>query len=343
MSTDMDFVSLERENVPCLYELSFEPKTPAIIVRAHKDFLAKAPVIHEAPIINCLKMELGFDSFAEDILYGNFGFNGVFQRIGEENGFVVFKVEIPVLRKPEVIVCPLCAGDKRSFFGKCDKCKGKGCIVVACPDCQGSKENEFGQKCFECFGRGIKIKFDSDPLYAISGTFNVFFNMAALQHTRDKMTSCQFPQLILVNFATEKKMHGGSLDGTYSIQVARHLSNLGAELVDHQHCVEVTEMAEAMAVVWKKLFGELDNYDKHQLTAWVTNNNGWLNVKCPGDACVLHPADQTGPKKGKGYEFSCHNVDNPWQQLTLLASLAVLCDMVRKEPLFSFDRAFRRA
>jgi hypothetical protein len=31
-----------------------------------------------------------------------------------------------------------------------------------------------------------------------------------------------------------------------------------------------------------------------------------------------------------GFEFSCHNTDTPMQQLTILASLAALHDLVRK-------------
>ena len=92
---------------------------------------------------------------------------------------------------------------------------------------------------------------------------------------------------------------------------------------------EIIEVRKAMIAVWKKMFGKLEAYDKYSFIAKVAYKDGWFNMSCPGDACGLHPADNMGTVSGRGYKFSCHNVDNPMQQIALLAGLAVLCDKAK--------------
>lgn len=53
-------------------------------------------------------------------------------------------------------------------------------------------------------------------------------------------------------------------------------------------------------------------------------------LNCPGNACGIHPVIHWEEGEN-GYKFSCHNVDTPMQQLTLLAGLATLHDKARQE------------
>jgi hypothetical protein len=61
--------------------------------------------------------------------------------------------------------------------------------------------------------------------------------------------------------------------------------------------------------------------------------SGGLCIDCPGDACGIHPDTyaEYDIKEGRGYKFTCHNVDTPMQQITLIAGLAALHDCTRKE------------
>ena len=52
---------------------------------------------------------------------------------------------------------------------------------------------------------------------------------------------------------------------------------------------------------------------------------------CPGNACGIHPTEVDLRYDLGGYEFSCHNVDSPAQQMALIVGLAALHDMARKE------------
>lgn len=61
--------------------------------------------------------------------------------------------------------------------------------------------------------------------------------------------------------------------------------------------------------------------------------NGRFSLHCFGNACDLsiypdHVYDDLS--KLPRVEFSCHNVDSPQQQLTLLAGFARMCELVRK-------------
>ncbi len=301
MSSTDEYFFLERENMPCVYELSWDGETPAIIVKVHKDFVRSCSISQRAPIVLSLMKEFGFSSFSGDLNRESFGFDGAFQRVGADGNFAIFKIVIPVVKKQSGQACDRCGGT-------------------------GKDEFEFinGGKCLMCEGTGKETVFDWKSAYAISASLTVFFSVTSLKFNKKDKTSCSFPQLITVETATIKDMHGGSLWGVYSVPLANFLSSF-------QPDTEITEMTEAMVGVWQKMFGQVDKYEKYNFYAIVASENGWLNVNCPGDACGLHPADSMGCEPGRGYKFSCHNVDNPMQQIALISGLAALCDKARKE------------
>lgn len=88
-------------------------------------------------------------------------------------------------------------------------------------------------------------------------------------------------------------------------------------------------MTEAMWLAHGRLVGN-DFRNSHDFRASVHNEDGWLNITCPGNGCGLNPGS-LGIDPGRGYEFSSHNVDSPHQQLTLLAGLAALHERVDQE------------
>jgi len=117
-------------------------------------------------------------------------------------------------------------------------------------------------------------------------------------------------------------MHGGSLSGLYSIPLVKWMS----EKVGRN----IPEMVGAMSTAYEHMLGP-GSAKYGPFRASVDYEGGWLNVYCPGDACGLNPDSNGLEGDGRGYEFSCHNVDSPAQQLTLLAGLAALHDRVDRE------------
>ncbi|MFA5084058.1 MAG: hypothetical protein WC475_01570 [Candidatus Paceibacterota bacterium] len=290
----MDIKRIRWENIPCWYELSWREKEPAIILRIHQDFITNVKVnLNKAPIVKDFKNEFKFSGFNGDFKR-NIGFENVFERRGIKYKFVEFAVKIP---------------------------KVKILTEKKCGNCKGSGKDEFRQdKCLHCEGTGKEDFMDWQAAYAISASFSVFL---MLLHSCEKDTSASSPQLMTVKTMTKAEAHGGSLAGDISIPLRQWLCSIGQN--DNG---QIPEMVQAMQIAYDKMLG-LREWHKFSFRASVRKNGGFVN-DCPGDACGLHPYDWY-MEEGKGYEFSCHNVDSPMQQITLLAGLAALCDRARRE------------
>lgn len=317
-----DFYFLERENMPCLYDLSFDFIGPAIIVKAHEDFLAQFPNFENSPKIKSLQDEFGLPEFQNGLNGGNFGFGEAFNYQRKEDDFVVFRVVVPQVKKQMQIVCLICGGDSKGLFGDCLRCEGKGKLPKVCERCGGTGRDEEDRACLNCEGSGTEFYYDWASAYRVTATFSVLFDLAFLSSKKDKAVSSELPQLISINTAVDRQSN--SLDGTYSVPLVRWLASFPPK-------TKMVEMKEAMAITYEMIFGKISSYDRSETWAEVSYKNGWLNISCPGDRCSLHPAHNSGPVLGEGYQFSCHNVDTPAQQLTLLSSLAALCGKARRE------------
>ncbi len=293
---------LKRDIIPCWYELGWRAwqndETPAIFLRVHKDFVRSIKAIPEtAPLVTTLRAEFFntlFDTFSGSFEQDFFGFNKVFERVGEVEEFVEFLIRIPVIDKP--------TGRK-------------------CPECQGTKKDQFleDRECFHCNGTGKESQIDWRLAYSISASFTVFTTLSKYSEVE---TSCRLPQLLTFHTITVRDMHSGSLGGDYSIPLVKWLSLLGRN-------APLAGMIYAMKTSYQRMLGRRE-YNDFDFQAYVANENGWLNVSCPGNACGIQPA-YGHLREGEGYQFSCHNVDSPMQQLTLIAGLAALHEKARRD------------
>jgi hypothetical protein len=137
---------------------------------------------------------------------------------------------------------------------------------------------------------------DWSSLYAISATFTVFFELMWFGCEAEKIVACEFPQLITVETATIKDMHGGSLNGTYSVPLVNWLASF-------KPGTEITEVRNTMVITWSKIHKQFNEIDKMNTYANVAYKDGWLNISCPGDRCGLHPSLSMGLERDKGYEI----------------------------------------
>ena len=318
---------IKYNDVPCWYEIGFDSERTGIILRIQKDFLKYIPTLSQAaPIVAAFLKQFGFSRFDPDMEGETFGFEGCFKRKKDDGSSIVWYVDIPVFEKRVYVTCSHCQGHKNLLEDVCSWCGGKGQVVEleVCSTCKNDPESVFYDDCHECKGdRKIEKTFmDWQSLYSISATFTLFFQLMDFGLDKENSISNKRFQLITVNTVTIRDMHGASLGGNYSKVLVRWLSSFPQD-------TEITEMSLAMKKVWTKLFNKCDRYEQSHIYAKVAYQNGWLNVNCPGDACGLHPGSNTGFRPNEGYDFSCHNVDNPMQQLTLLAGLGALCDKVR--------------
>lgn len=285
---------LVRESLPRWYGLSWRPNGVALVLSIHEEFLCRGKregLVHPGNV-GPIKNKFEFTSFDPSFETG-FGFDGalVFER--SENNFRFFIAPLPQIRKQ---------------------------LDEACENCGGTGRDEWREDaCLWCRGEKKKVIHDHKPGFALSASLNLFFRAA---YFIDNKTSSKLPQLFTVRLVTERGMHGAELGGMYGIEFVNWLRGqpMGRNL---------NVMTEAMWLAHNRLIGN-NLYDSHNFRASVHNEDGWLNVTCPGDGCGLNPGSR-GIDPGRGYEFSSHNVDNPHQQLTLLAGLAALHERVDQE------------
>ncbi len=294
----MNIRMITREDIPCWYELSWQAKPPALILRIHRDFLKGMNInLQKAPIIKSYLKEFAFVEFSCDF-ERDIGFNRVLKRImkeEEKDGFAAFAAKIPALRKLTNKECGYCEGSRKDSFGELTE-----------------------RECLYCEGTGRDYIIDWKPAETISASFTVLGML--LGHCENN-TSAQFPQLMTVQTVTRRDMHGGGLGGDIGIPLRQWLVS-GCSRED------ASEISKAMKLAYGKMLG-LRFYNDWDFRVDIRESGG-LVLDCPGDACGIHPCDWYFTE-GKGYEFSCHNVDTPAQQLTLLAGLAALHDKARKE------------
>jgi len=289
-----DIKLITQQNIPCWYEISFlETAGPSIVLRLHKDFIKK-PVANLADsfLIKAFKDDFKLEDFLSDF-GGDIGFGGVLKSFDKKGDFVEFIARIPKVKKNT---------------GTCKECKGTG------------KHEELGISCGYCRGTGIGYIIDTDTIYAISASFTIVLSLLSLWGY-EGTTSSSLTQLLTLTTKTGHGDHGGSLWGEISIPLAKWIESIGEE-------VELPEMIHAMKTTHEFMMGP-ENFPEYYFRARSARDGRFVS-DCPGDACGLHPADWY-KREDHGYEFGCHNVDTPIQQLTLLAGLAALHDSARKE------------
>jgi len=211
-------------------------------------------------------------------------------------GIIKFKQE-----KDNFIEYHITIPQVKKYTGKkCKECDGKG------------YDEERDMKCLHC-ENGKVWTMDWKEINLISASLSV---LTTWLHFSEKDVSCPYSQLATIDTVFQPGMHGGSLSGDCSIDFKNKLKTLGD--------IYLNEISDVTKLVYTKLFG-IQNYLSHYDTRI---SNGRFTINCPGDACGLYPSEWYD-FKDEGFKFSCHNVDSPAQQLTLLVGFAVLCDKVR--------------
>ena len=284
---------IERQNVLCWYELSWLEKALTLVIRVHLSAMPELAIATpKSPIVPGFMEEFGFKKFVNDPKTG-FGFDGAIIGKGKIGEFFEFHIPVPKVRVETDKPCHTCNGKGKHPYHHHDKC----------PSCDGGKKEH---------------EHLWEKPYAISASLTVLFMLLQA----DAKSDYHLPQLMTVTTITQHGQHGGSLGGRYSKALCGWLASFKTP-------VSCAEMEKAMALTYDHMLG-LRFGNHHSIHAHLPYGNGWLNVSCPGDACGLNPSHGS-VREGEGYQFSCHNTDTAAQQLTLLAGLAALHDLARKE------------
>lgn len=183
-----------------------------------------------------------------------------------------------------------------------------------CEHCQGTGYNkDLKMKCSFCDGTKLKFVYNFKPILAICCSLEI---LTTLFENTEKNYKTDKNQLLAFRVTTGRNF---SIGGSYGKEFCYWLNSFKEGRV-------FPGVIKAMKEVYTFIYKRNDYYG---FNAYV-GHNAWLIINCPGDACGIHP-ERHSLGEDQGFEFSCHNVDGPGQQLMLLTGLAVLNDMARKE------------
>lgn len=182
----MKIPDIQKENVPCWYELSWRPQDK-IVLRVHEDFVrSKGNISKKAPIVWGMKAEHGFNGFEGNFSGKNFGFDKSFVNKGLNKNFFEMEFKLPVLRNKS---------------GKpCGSCNGTG------------KDNFSDGICRFCNGERNSYSYDWGKAFAISASLTVFF---LFSFNPEIKTSSNLKQLMTFQTVTKREAHGGSFLGRF--------------------------------------------------------------------------------------------------------------------------------
>lgn len=189
-----------------------------------------------------------------------------------------------------------------------------------CPRCRGKKK-ENGHSCFSCHGTGKELEHHFERGYMVTATLSALFLFLNVFGEETKCSNSGKKQFLTINTVCDRGQQGSSLGGMFSPDFIRRLKTFGA---DH-HFKEVDlAMCKVHNHMWQS------NSKLYEPRCYTFQNLiGNLIVQVPGDACEIHPSPHVEEiEDGMGADWTCHNVDTPLQQLTLITGLASIFDLV---------------
>jgi hypothetical protein len=148
----------------------------------------------------------------------------------------------------------------------------------------------------------------------------------------DKTPSNQSQQIDIQTRADHAaEVYGHAVSGYVSPSMRRWLLRHVARAKEHSYAPLPQAVADAMYVTWKAVSGAEKMPPKNMFYGSITSD-GRFSLNCPGNACdlAIYP-DQVYGGIDTSVRFSCHNLDEAHQQLTLLAGLAKLCELARAD------------
>ena len=293
------YKSIREENLPCWYEIGW--KDGKLIWRIAEDFLKKVDFVLHNEIVNDFKRKFSLFADWRSDFRADWGFEGCLKFQGIENGFYIYFVEPPIVKK--------------QLERPCEHCFGK------------PKERIFDIECSFCSGSGKQESISWRKVTMVSATHTILTDF--LRSSREAVDiKTEKSQLLTVSTITHNGLGGGSLGGTYSRVLIKWLEVLAKDLPKN-HEIVFKSVIQAMEQAYDQMWGMKD-FNVGEFGARLTDRNGRLIIDCLGNACGLGPAGGR-TELDEGYEFDCHNTDSAEQQFTLLVGLGALHDLIRSQ------------
>ncbi len=172
---------------------------------------------------------------------------------------------------------------------------------------------------------------DAQLLFRASLTLHVLLGALAPPF-EEKVVQLNRMQEIDLRTSCEHDMHGHSLSGYVSGDVALWLQAQGKLVPLGQDYAPVhEEIIAAMREAWAAVSRASEKKWAEDCRGMIATDGRFI-LTCFGNACdiAIYP-DTLAESSRHLVHFSCHNLDHANQQMTLLAGLAKLCEIARRE------------
>lgn len=185
-------------------------------------------------------------------------------------------------------------------------------------------------------------KENFQKMYNLSATLEKLFEYMYSQ------VDYRTDQLLLIRyFSSERKMHGCS----FSVRIMPRLCNwinkisqeilpayyrrvTGIEKFKSESEIKISKVLDTMLLILSGSSRSTNKENDKEYNEYATRiriNKFFLNLSCPGDSCGLDPENYDENCADTGYKLLPHNLDSPFQQFTLLAGLAKICQLARED------------
>ncbi len=290
---------LQYEDIPRWYSLYWDFNTSGLYIKIHKFFLEQIEFKnweqHFSTVETKFKYEPLFETYEPNLGRERFGINNSITLVHSDENWFTYRIKLPRVKHITGMACTKCDATGKRYPGDAE-CK------ESCMYCSGTKKEtirvyrEIRRVCYS-----LEIL-----LYALS-----------MQLKIDVPTS-EF-QLFTITSSAGIGNHAHSVGGEMSPKAVKFLETFSDSYDSHVH---LKEIEKAMSSAHQQICGEIRSYDRHGFTCLIRGGN--ILLRCPGDACEIHTDIDRRPLNGMGNEITCHNLDDPIQQLTLLSGLSAL-------------------
>mgnify|MGYP001601839880 CR=1 FL=1 len=143
--------------------------------------------------------------------------------------------------------------------------------------------------------------------------------------------SNQVQQIDVITRCEHAYVYGHAVSGYVSSRVRSWLIQQGSKTTKEHSAIDAV-ISTAMRTTWKAIIDARYKPSTRDFYTQITSD-GRFSLNCPGNACDLsiYPDQIFRGDSNSPVQFSCHNLDSAHQQLALLAGLAKLCELARKD------------
>lgn len=185
---------------------------------------------------------------------------------------------------------------------------------------------------FEGENVSFRLELEAKQLSAITATIALFTSALDAPFELVQVRSNRVQQIELTTRCENESMGWDHAIGGYiSSEVRSWLRRKSTHLDEKKWANEASpEIVAAMRQAWKAVVPKSSREWARDCRARIATDGRFI-LECMGNACDVAIDPGSMEIENDVTEFGCHNLDQARQQVTLLAGLAKLCEIVRRD------------